>query len=58
MRYTCYMPAVHLEVEKKYAADDGFDLPPLTDLVLGAGEGSPFSDGHMHSPRGKRRGSG
>ncbi|MCZ2857220.1 CYTH and CHAD domain-containing protein [Blastococcus sp. VKM Ac-2987] len=28
------MPAVHLEVEKKYSADDAFELPPLTDLVL------------------------
>jgi CHAD domain-containing protein len=32
------MPAVHLEVEKKYAADDAFSLPSLTDLVLGVGD--------------------
>lgn len=28
------MPAVHLELEKKYATDDAFELPPLTELVL------------------------
>ncbi|MFW3168837.1 CHAD domain-containing protein [Geodermatophilus sp. CPCC 206100] len=27
------MPAVHLEVEKKYVADEGFELPSLTELV-------------------------
>ena len=32
------MPAVHLEVEKKYAADEALSLPSLTDLVLGVGD--------------------
>jgi CHAD domain-containing protein len=27
------MPTVHREVEKKYAADDGFELPPLLELA-------------------------
>jgi CHAD domain-containing protein len=30
---------VHTEVERKYVADDGFELPPLTDLIAGADEG-------------------
>ena len=29
------MVAVHREVEKKYAADEAFELPPLTELVRG-----------------------
>ena len=29
------MALVHLEVEKKYAADEAFELPPLTELVRG-----------------------
>src|SRR3954466_7706389 len=29
------MAAVHLEVEKKYVADESFTLPSLRDLVLG-----------------------
>ena len=29
------MPTVHREVEKKYAADDGFELPPLLELAAG-----------------------
>ena len=33
------MVTVHTEVERKYVADDGFELPPLTDLVAGADEG-------------------
>ena len=36
MGYIYRMPAVHLEVEKKYAADDAFELPSLTELVLHA----------------------
>ena len=32
------MAAAHLEVEKKYAADEAFELPSLTDLMLGAGD--------------------
>jgi CHAD domain-containing protein len=30
------MVTVHREVERKYAADDGFELPPLTELMAGA----------------------
>ncbi|WP_167760474.1 CYTH and CHAD domain-containing protein [Blastococcus sp. CT_GayMR16] len=30
------MLRVHREVEKKYVADDGFELPPLMELVAGA----------------------
>jgi CHAD domain-containing protein len=33
------MVSVHTEVERKYVADDGFELPPLTDLVAGSGGG-------------------
>lgn len=29
------MVTVHREVEKKYVADDGFELPPLTELMTG-----------------------
>lgn len=43
--YTCWMPAVHLEVEKKYSADDAFEIPPLTDLVLHGADGSAAVDG-------------
>src|SRR3954449_6745939 len=32
------MVTVQGEVEKKYVADDGFELPPLTEL-MGGGEG-------------------
>src|SRR5688500_6221660 len=32
------MATVHTEVERKYVADDGFDLPPLTDLISGTGD--------------------
>src|SRR5687767_1237260 len=33
------MATVHTEVERKYVADDGFELPPLTDLIAGPGDG-------------------
>src|SRR5687768_824974 len=33
------MVSVHTEVERKYVADDRFELPPLTDLVAGSGGG-------------------
>jgi len=44
------MAAVHREVELKYAADDAFELPALTELVAGSGSSSlpddvPLSDG-------------
>ena len=39
------MPAVHLEVEKKYAADETFALPPLTELLPPADDGTPAVDG-------------
>src|SRR3954449_13240747 len=39
------MPAVHLEVEKKYLADDSFQLPSLVDLVLGEGDDRAAPDG-------------
>src|SRR4051794_36365667 len=39
------MPAVHLEVEKKYAADDDFELPSLTELLLGSGDQQTASEG-------------
>ncbi|NEK56575.1 CYTH and CHAD domain-containing protein [Geodermatophilus sabuli] len=39
------MPAVHLEVEKKYAADDAFELPSLTELVRGASAEGAGADG-------------
>src|SRR4051794_41902114 len=29
------MVTVHREVERKYVADDGFELPPLTELMAG-----------------------
>src|SRR3712207_6772036 len=41
------MPAVHLEVEKKYVADEGYELPPLADLVLYTGKERATSDGHV-----------
>jgi len=43
--YTCCMPAVHLEVEKKYAADDAFELPPLAELLRRADDDSAAVDG-------------
>lgn len=57
--YTCRMPTVHLEVEKKYAADDFFELPSLTDLVAGVADGrgavvdagSPVVEGEAVSQR-------
>jgi CHAD domain-containing protein len=33
------MPAVHPEVEKKYAADDSFELPSLAGMVAGVANG-------------------
>ena len=33
------MVTVHTEVERKYLADDGFELPPLTELVAGTDGG-------------------
>ncbi len=39
------MPGVHLEVEKKYVADEAFEMPALTDLVLGADDAPAPSDG-------------
>ncbi|MGY1813807.1 CYTH and CHAD domain-containing protein [Blastococcus sp. SYSU D00820] len=39
------MPAVHLEIEKKYAADEAFELPRLTELVVRAEDGSAAWDG-------------
>ena len=33
------MPAVHVEVGRKYAADKSFQLPPLAELVAGSGGG-------------------
>src|SRR3954452_1946364 len=38
------MPAVHLEVEKKYLADDSFELPPLVELVRGEGDNHAAGD--------------
>jgi CHAD domain-containing protein len=37
------MPTVHVEVEKKYVADEGFELPPLTELVAGTDAGRDAS---------------
>ncbi|MGY1743884.1 CYTH and CHAD domain-containing protein [Blastococcus sp. SYSU D00695] len=39
------MPAVHLEIEKKYSADDAFELPPLMDLVAGGDPGADVGGG-------------
>jgi CHAD domain-containing protein len=39
------MPSIHLEVEKKYVADETFELPPLTDLVRGLNEEADLSTG-------------
>src|SRR4051794_41967756 len=38
------MAAVHLEVEKKYAADDAFELPSLADLVRGGDDQRSATD--------------
>jgi CHAD domain-containing protein len=48
--YTRAVPAVHREVELKYAADDDLELPSLVELVVDAAESSapggvPLSDG-------------
>src|SRR5918998_909248 len=51
------MPAVHLEVEKKYVADDAFELPSLTELVRTAGadgtgrDGVPLAEGEARRQR-------
>ena len=52
VRYIYRMPAVHLEVEKKYTADDAFELPPLLELVTrtddssaAVGGGGPVAEG-------------
>ena len=52
MRYSTGMAPVHLEVEKKYAADDAFALPSLVELVAAASDGpgavdpgSPVAEG-------------
>src|SRR3954454_3765058 len=34
------MAAAHLNVEKKYAADESFELPPLAELVAGPANGA------------------
>ena len=44
------MVTVHTEVERKYVADDGFELPPLTELMAGTdgrrnGEVAPVVEG-------------
>jgi CHAD domain-containing protein len=48
------VPTVHLEVEKKYAADDAFELPSLTDLVAEGDAapvdaGTPVAEGEVRS---------
>ena len=53
------MAAVHVEVEKKYAADESFELPPLAELVAGSAEGrgaavdagSPVAEGEAENQR-------
>ena len=58
-RYTSGMPTVHLEVEKKYAADESFELPPLAELVAGSAEGraaastrgAPVAEGEAENQR-------
>jgi inorganic triphosphatase YgiF len=53
------MPAVHGEIEKKYAVDESFELPPLTELVAGSAEGrdaavdpgSPVAEGEAGNQR-------
>ena len=39
------MPAVHLEVEKKYAADDAFELPSLAELLRTDDGATPVDGG-------------
>ena len=55
LRYICAMTSVHLEVEKKYAADDGFELPPLAELLLSGPApvdvGSPVTEGASEGHR-------
>jgi len=53
------MPAVRVEVEKKYAADESFALPALAELVAGSAEGrgaavdpgTPVTEGQAESQR-------
>ena len=53
------MAAAHVEVEKRYAADESFQLPRLTDLVAGPAEGrdaavdagTPVAEGEAESQR-------
>jgi CHAD domain-containing protein len=53
------MAAVHVDVEKKYAADEAFELPPLAELVAGSAEGrdaavdpaSPVAEGEAEDQR-------
>ena len=45
VRYICQMPAVHLEVENKYAADEAFELPSLSEMVGERDGAAPFDAG-------------
>ncbi|MBJ7453384.1 MAG: hypothetical protein JHC71_15085, partial [Blastococcus sp.] len=53
------MPTVHVEVEKKYAADESFELPPLAELLAGSAKGravavdpgSPVAEGEAENQR-------
>lgn len=53
------MTVTHLEVEKKYDADDSFELPPLAGLVAGSGgvdagpvgAGGPVAEGETGTQR-------
>src|SRR4051794_41764528 len=49
------MATVHLEVEKKYLADESYELPSLTALVRGNGNGNgnggPFAEGETARQR-------
>jgi len=41
------VPTHHVEVEKKYAVDDDFELPSLPTLAPGEGGGSPLVEGDI-----------
>jgi hypothetical protein len=53
------MPTVHREVERTYVADDGFELPPMTELVAGTDARrhddvapvAPVAEGKLVRPR-------
>ena len=45
------MPDVHREVELKYAADDAFEMPALTELVAGSDGSAPLSEGEVAQQR-------